>query len=89
MSIKELEAKAQELKELQRMAEELNAEMDAIKDSIRIALGDREEVIAGAFKITNKPITSNRMDTMAIKKELPEIAKRYSKQSTVKRLVIV
>ena len=88
MSIKELEAKAQELKELQRMAEELNAEMDAIKDAIRIALGDREEVIAGAFKITNKPVTSNRMDTTAIRKELPEIAKRYNKQSTVKRLVI-
>lgn len=33
MSIKELEAKAQELKELQRMAEELNAEMDTIKDA--------------------------------------------------------
>ena len=88
MSIKELEAKAQELKELQRMAEELNAEMDAIKDDIRIALGDREEVIAGAFKITNKPVTSNRIDTTAIRKELPEIAKRYNKQSTVKRLVI-
>lgn len=89
MSIKELEAKARELKELQRMAEELTAEMDAIKDSIRIALGDQEEVIAGAFKITNKPVTSNRMDTTAIRKELPEIAQRYSKQSTVKRLVIV
>lgn len=89
MSIKELESKAQELKELQRMAEELTAEMDAIKDEIRIALGDREEVVAGAFKITNKPVTSNRMDTTAIRKELPEIAKRYSKQSTVKRLVIV
>ena len=88
MSIKELEAKARELKELQRMAEELTAEMDAIKDAIRIALGDREEVIAGAFKITNKPVTSNRMDTTAIKKELPEIAQRYNKQSTVKRLVI-
>lgn len=89
MSIKELEAKARELKELQLMAEELSAEMDAIKDSIRIALGDQEEVIAGAFKITNKPVTSNRMDTTAIRKELPEIAQRYSKQSTVKRLVIM
>lgn len=88
MSTKELEAKARELKELQRMAEELTAEMDAIKDAIRIALGDREEVIAGAFNITNKPVTSNRMDTSALKKELPEIAQRYNKQSTVKRLVI-
>lgn len=88
MSNKELEAKAKELKELQRMAEELIAEMDAIKDAIRNALGDREEVTAGAFKISNKPFTSSRMDTAAIKKELPEIAQRYSRKSTVKRLVI-
>lgn len=88
MSIKELEAKARELKELQRMAEELTAEMDAIKDAIRAALGEREEVTAGAFKITNKAVTSSRLDSSAIRKELPEIAQRYSKQSTVRRLVI-
>lgn len=89
MSINELEAKARELKELQRMVEELTAEMDAIKDAIRAALGEREEVTAGAFKITNKAVTSSRLDSSAIRKELPEIAQRYSKQSTVRRLVIV
>lgn len=88
MSINELEANARELKELQRMAEELTAEMDAIKDAIRAALGEREEVTAGAFKITNKAVTSSRLDSSAIRKELPEIAQRYSKQSTVRRLVI-
>lgn len=89
MSIKELESKARELKELQRMAEELTAEMDAIKDAIRAAIGDREEVTAGAYKITYKAVNSSRLDTTAIRKELPEIAQRYSKHSTVKRLVIV
>ena len=89
MSIKELESKAKELKELQRMAEELTAEMDAIKDAIRIALGDREEVVAGAFKITHKAVTSSRLDSSTIKKELPELAQRFTKTTTVRRLVIV
>lgn len=88
MSIKELENKARELKELQRMAEELETEMDAIKDAIRAALGEREEVTAGAYKITYKPVTSNRVDASAIKRELPELAQRFTKTTTVRRLVV-
>lgn len=84
-----LEAKAHELKELQRMAEELTAEMDAIKDEIRAALGDREEVTAGVYKITYKTITSSRLDANALRRELPELAERFTKTTTVRRLVIV
>lgn len=89
MSIKELESKARELKELQRMAEELTIEMDAIKDAIRAAMGEREEVTAGAYKITQKAVNSSRLDAAAIRKELPEIARRFTKTVIVRRLVIV
>lgn len=88
MSIKELENKARELKELQRMAEELETEMDAIKDAIRAALGEREEVTAGAYKITYKPVTSTRIDSKALRRELPEMAECFTKTTTVRRLVI-
>lgn len=88
MSIKELESKAKELKELQRMAEELTDEMEALKDEIRTAMGEREEVTAGAYKITHKVITSSRLDANALRKELPELAERFTKTTTVKRLVI-
>lgn len=88
MSNKELETKARELKELQRLAEELTAEMDAIKDEIRAAMGEREEVTAGAYRISHKAVTSSRLDSSAIKKELPELAQRFTKTTTVRRLVI-
>lgn len=78
MSIKELEAKAHELKELQRLAEELDAEITATKDAIKAALGEREEVTAGAYKITNKAVTSTRIDGAALKRELPELASKYT-----------
>ena len=88
MSTKEIESKVTELKELQRMQEELTAEIDAIKDTIRAALGEREEVTAGAYKITHKEVTSNRIDGAALKKALPEIAAQVTKQTTIRRLVI-
>jgi len=88
MSIKELEAKAHELKELQRLAEELDAEITAAKDAIKAALGEREEVTAGAYKITHKAVTSTRIDGAALKHDLPELASKYSKTSVVRRLVI-
>jgi uncharacterized protein (UPF0305 family) len=55
MSNRELQAKARELKELKRMAEELEAEITAIEDTIRTAMGEREEITTGEYKITLKP----------------------------------
>lgn len=88
MSIKELEAKAQELKELQRMQEELEAEITAIQDAIKAVMGERQEVTAGAFKITWKPVTSSRLDGTALKKELPELAERFTKTTTTRRFLV-
>lgn len=88
MSIKELEAKARELKELQCLAEELDAEIIATQDAIKAAMGDQEQVMAGAFKITWKPIVSSRLDGAALKKELPELAERFTKITTTRRFVV-
>ncbi len=88
MSIKELEAKALELKELQRMQEELAEEITAAQDAIKAAMGDREEITAGAFKISWKPVTSSRLDATAIKKELPELAERFTKTTTTRRFLV-
>lgn len=80
--------KVTELQELRRMQEELTAEIDAITDEIKAAMSDQEELSAGAFKITWKPVTSSRIDTSALKKELPDIAARYMKTSTVRRFCV-
>lgn len=52
MSTHELQAKVRELKELKRMAEELEAEITTIEDTIKAAMGNREEIVAGEYKIT-------------------------------------
>ncbi len=88
MSIKEIESKAQELQELKRMKEELEAEIEAAQDEIKAAMGDQEAITAGAYKITWKAVTSSRLDGKALKAALPEIAARFTITSTARRFCI-
>lgn len=67
MSTNELEMKCQELRELQRLIEEAQAEAETIKDAIKAHMGDSETAYAGEYKITWKPVTTVRIDTTAWK----------------------
>ena len=51
-------------------------------------MGDEETLLAGAFKVTWKAVTSSRLDSAALKKSLPEIAERFMKQTTTRRFCI-
>ena len=88
MSYKELEAKIRELRQLQALIEEAQSEAEAIKDSIKSFMGEDEELHAGEYKITWKPVTSARIDTKALSKALPDVAAAYTKQTTVRRFVV-
>ena len=88
MSIKEIESKAQELQELKRMKEELEAEIEAAQDEIKAAMGDQETVTAGAYKITWKAVTSSRLDTKALKAALPDVVARFTITSTARRFCV-
>ena len=88
MSNQELTARVNELQELKRMQEELNAEIDALQNAIKTAMGDNEIIIAGAWKVTYKAITTTRIDTTALKKDRPDIAAQYSKTSTSRRFTV-
>lgn len=83
-----LTAQVTELMELRRMSEELSAEIEALQDAIKTAMGDSESIIAGAFKVTYKAVTSTRIDTAALKKALPEIAAQYSRTTTTRRFTV-
>ena len=88
MSNPNLEPKVKELMELRRMKEELDAEITQLEDQIKQSMGNEETLIAGAFKVTWKTISSSRIDTTAFKKALPEIASRFMKQTTTRRFQI-
>ena len=63
MSMNEMESKIRELRQLQNLIEEAQAEAEAIKDSIKAHMGDSEELVAGEYKVTWKAVTSSRLDT--------------------------
>ena len=88
MSINEIEAKARELRQLQALIEEAQAEAETIKDAIKAAMGDSESVQAGEYKITWKAVTSSRIDTTALKKALPDVAERFTKETTTRRFCV-
>ena len=88
MCIHEMEAAARELRQLQALIEEAQAEADALKDRLKAALGDAESVQAGEYRITWKAITSSRIDTAALKKALPDVAERFSIRSTTRRFSV-
>ena len=88
MSNPTLESTIHEILDLKRMREELDAEIIALEDSIKAAMGEEELLTAGAYKVSWKTFTSSRVDTTALKKELPDIAAHYTKKTTARRFSI-
>ena len=88
MSISEVEAKGRELRRLQALIEEAQAEAEAIKDALKAAMGDSESIQAGEYKITWKAVTSSRIDTTALKKALPDVAERFTRETTTRRFCV-
>ena len=85
---KDIVAKVQELMELRRLSEELQAEINVLQDAVKDFMGEEETMIAGAFKVSYKRVTSSRLDSTALKRELPDVAARYMKQTTTRRFTI-
>ena len=88
MSINEIESKVRELRQLQALIEEAQAEAETIKDAIKAEMGDAEELRAGEYKVTWKAVTSSRLDTTALKKALPDVAARFMKSTTSRRFCV-
>ena len=88
MSINELEAKARELRQLQALIDEAQAEAEALKDAIKAAMGDSEAIQAGEYKVPWKPVTSTRLDAAALRKALPDVAERFTRTTTTRRFTV-
>ena len=88
MSMYEIESKIRELRQLQSLIEEAQTEAEAIKDALKAHMGDAEELKAGEYKITWKPVTSSKLDTAALRKALPDVAERFTRKSTVRRFCV-
>ena len=88
MSTNEIAAKCRELRELQALIDEAQAEAESIKDELKLAMGTETELRAGVYKLTWKPVTSVKLDVKALRAALPDVAARFSRESTVRRFCV-
>lgn len=88
MTINEMESKARELRQIQALIEEAQAVAESIKDELKAAMGNTETVQAGEYKISWKVITGSRLDTAALKKAMPDVARAFTRETSTRRFVI-
>ena len=90
MSQNEITARVHELRELKRMKEELEAQIESLSDSIKAVMtAENVDEISGTdWKCTWKSVQSTRFDSKSLKKELPDLYDRYSLTTTTRRFSV-
>ena len=88
MSTLEMKKKIEELKSLQALIEEAEAEAEAIRDELKATLGEREEMRVDCYKVSYKTVKSSRLDSKSLKAELPDIAARYTVATEYRRFTV-
>lgn len=88
MSTNELTTKIREYRTLQALIEEAQAEAESIKNQLKAHMGDSEELRAGEYKITYKAVKSARIDAVALRKALPEVAEHFTREATTRRFCV-
>ena len=90
MANNELLNKIEALNEWEALMEEAKAEAEALRDSIKQEMLERgtEELECGQYIIRYQTIVSNRFDSSAFKKLMPDVYKSFIRQGTSKRFSI-
>lgn len=80
-----------ELAEYTRLSEEIGAMLDSLKDTLKKHMEENGlDTIAGSeHKASYKAVTSSRIDTTALKRDMPEIAAKYTKTTETRRFLFV
>ena len=75
------------LAEYTRLEEETSAIIEGLKDELKaIMTAQNTDTLTGTeHKATWKSVTSSRIDTTALKKNLPDVAKAYTTSTTSRR----
>ena len=90
MSTVEITSKIESLKDLESLIEEAKAEAEALRDEIKAEMlsRDTEEMEAGQYIVRWTSVLTQRFDTTAFKKVMPDVYKAYTKQISSRRFTI-
>ena len=90
MSTTELTAQIESLRTLEELIEEAKAEAETLRDAIKQEMlnRDTEELTAGQYIVRWTSVLSQRFDSTAFKKVMPDVYKAYTKQVASRRFSI-
>lgn len=91
LSAMEINSTVNDVLELRRMKEELENELTAAEDKLKAHMEETGIYTIESLnaKILWQSVESTRIDTSALKRELPELCARYQKTSTVRRFCVI
>ena len=90
MSTIEITSKIEALRDLESLIEEAKAEAETLRDEIKAEMlnRDTEELTAGQYIVRYTTVLSNRFDSTAFKKVMPDVYKDFIKQTASRRFSI-
>ena len=90
MSTIEIQILIESLRTLEKLIEEAKTEAEVLRDAIKVEMikRDAEELTAGRYIVSYTNVLSQRFDSTAFKKVMPEIYKAYLKQVSSRRFTI-
>lgn len=90
MSTNEMSAKIRELKELEQLIAQAEAEVEAIKDMLKAKMTEEntERMTVDIYEVRWTTVKSDRIDTTAFKKAMPDVAQQFVETTTSRRFSI-
>ena len=90
MSINELEIRIEKMQEWEALADEAKREADAIRDSIKAEMQERNssELTAGKYIVRWTNVVSNRFDSSAFKKVHSDLYKAFTRAVSSRRISV-
>ena len=90
MANNELLNKIEELNSWEQLMEEARAEAEALRDSIKQEMLERdtEELECGQYIIRWTSVLTQRFDSTSFKKAMPDVYKAFTKQTASRRFSI-
>ena len=90
MGQKELTATIERIRELEATQEELLAELESLKDTVKAYMVSHgtERVLIGGYKVSYTKYTMHRFDSTKFKAEHSELYAEYTKASEARRFTI-
>ena len=88
MTERQIANRIKKLKELEARQDEISKQIDTIKGEIQSEMKDSEHITVCGYVVNWVKVITNRLDTSRIKTELPDIYKKYIKETQSRRFSI-